>query len=449
MAVLKLANGQPLSASDKHQVFAVLSQRLCLDPTLSGSEAVELADCSVAYHMRLLTGFSDDGALFYTHSPSEPILALGSGSIWYNQGLPNYLQDSLLTLSEDLCSAGLVEKGIMGELAARVLLLVARDFTAPKHICGRDLLKPVRLLDFLDTLFGNKKWAGSDRLTFDTAFADAYVNFTHWIVTKDPRPVELDSRVERTLLRARADLDSQRKLLANLWARGAALQCRFDQKAIDFTIPVYHGPVDAGAMFDPSRLSGLSCRVRFKVTDDPQAETLIRPFGIPRDPHDPLPYLALLMELGSESNYKGYSKIKSTPSGPTADGKFSELTTALATAVQEHALRLQQVGKKRKEDAELELKRLKKAIGDAQLAVDSYNRYSISVCGASPEVYRVLKTADIVAAFATLLKITMPLPGNQEAALQHMRPLERLGGASEHTAWMSEYVAPEEEMELD
>jgi hypothetical protein len=143
--------------------------------------------------MRLLTGFSDNGALFYTHSPSEPILALGSGSILYNQGPPNYLRDSLFTLSKDLCSAGLVEKGIMGELAARALLLVARDFTAPEHVSGRDLLKPVRLLDFLNTLFGNKKWAGSDQLKFDTAFADAYVNFTHWIVTKDPMPVEPDS----------------------------------------------------------------------------------------------------------------------------------------------------------------------------------------------------------------------------------------------------------------
>jgi anti-sigma28 factor (negative regulator of flagellin synthesis) len=247
-------------------------------------------------------------------------------------------------------------------------------------------------------------------------------------------------------LRALADLYSQRKLLANLWARGAALQCCFNQKAIDFTIPVYRGLVNAGAIFDPSRLSGVSGQVKFKVTGDPQAETLIRPFGIPRDPHDPLPYLALLMELGSESNYKGNSKIKATPSGSTADVRFSELNTTLATAVQEHASRLQEVGKK-KEDAKL--KRLKKAIGDAQLAVDSYNRYSISVRGASPEVYRVLKTAEIFEAFETLLKITMPLSGNQEAALQHMRPLERLEDGSNFTAWMSEYVAPEEEMELD
>ena len=248
-------------------------------------------------------------------------------------------------------------------------------------------------------------------------------------------------------MRARADLGFQRKLLANLWARGAALQCCFNQKAIDFTIPVYHGPVNANAMFDPSRLGGLPGQVKFKVASDPQAETLIRPFGIPRDPHHPLPYLALLMELGNESNYKGYSKIKATPSGSTADGKFLELTTALATAVQEHALRLQQVGKKKKGDAELE--RLKKAIGDAQLAVDSYNRYSISVRGASPKVYQVLQTANIDEAFATLLEITTLLPENQEATLQHMRPLERLGDASNHTAWMSEYVALEEEMELD
>jgi hypothetical protein len=238
-------------------------------------------------------------------------------------------------------------------------------------------------------------------------------------------------------------LNSQRKLLANLWARGAALQYCFTQKGIDLTIPTYRGPIIADAIFDPSLLSGLLVQVKFKFSGDPQAETLIRPFGIPRDPDQPLPYLALLMELGSESNYKGLSKIKPTPSGTTADGEFSKLTTVLATAQLQYVLGLQQVGRKKK-DAEFE----KQAVRDAQLAVDSYNRYSLSVRGASPEVYGILKTANIADEFATLLKITTPSPGNQKAILQHMRPLQRLGNESNHTAWMSEYVA-EEEMVLD
>jgi hypothetical protein len=242
----------------------------------------------------------------------------------------------------------------------------------------------------------------------------------------------------------------KRKLLANLWARGAALQCCFRQKAIGFTIPVYHcdGPFAADAVFDPSRLSGISGQVKFRVAGEPQAERGIQPFGIPRDPHQPLPYLALLMELGSESDYQGHGKIKPTPSGPTHPGEFSQLTTALATAAGKHALRVQQVGKNKRDS---ELMELKEALSNAQLATDRYNRYTISVRGASPEVYRILKTAGIAKEFATLLKITTRLPGMAKATIQHMCPLERLGDGSNHTAWMAEYFVPEAEMvsELD
>ena len=80
-------------------------------------------------------------------------------------------------------------------------------------------------------------------------------------------------------------------------------------------------------MFDPSRLSGISCQVRFKVSGESQAESRIRPFGIPCDVHRSLPYLWLLMELGNESNYEGCGKIKATASGPTTDGGFSKLST--------------------------------------------------------------------------------------------------------------------------
>jgi hypothetical protein len=146
------------------------------------------------------------------------------------------------------------------------------------------------------------------------------------------------------------------------------------------------------------------------------------------------------------SNYQGYGKIKLTASGPTADGEFSKLTTALAAAIGKHALRLQQVGRNKKDK---ELMKLKQLVSDEQLAADSYNRYAICVRGACPQVYGILKTAGIADEFANLLKITMPLPRNEKAAMQHMRPLEELRDGSNHTAWMAEYFTPEEDMDLD
>ena len=186
----KLRNGERFKATDRHHVFAVLSQRLCLDPVMAAPEAIELADRSVAHHMRLLTGFSPHSDTFYTHSPSEPVLVMGSIDILYNTQEPDRLQHVLNTLSTELCGAGLIEKGILGELGARTLLLIARDFAAPLHSSrgGRNLLKPVPLMHFLDTLFGKDIFGPSDRQKFEKAFGNAYVNFTHWISTRDSLP---------------------------------------------------------------------------------------------------------------------------------------------------------------------------------------------------------------------------------------------------------------------
>src|SRR5258708_30517010 len=71
-------------ATDEHHVFSVLSQRLCLDLVLATAEAAQLAVRSVSHHMRLLTGLSVGNSMLYTHSPSEPILALSAAWLLYN-----------------------------------------------------------------------------------------------------------------------------------------------------------------------------------------------------------------------------------------------------------------------------------------------------------------------------------------------------------------------------
>jgi hypothetical protein len=189
IAAYKLTTGESFNPEDKNHVLAVLSHRLCVEPVLASTEALQLADRSVANHMRLLTGFSDNRRTFYTYSPSEPLLTLGAFHLLYNQR-SDLLGRVLDTFSKNLCSASLVEKGLLGELGGRTLLLVARDFAAPKSSkgFGRDLLKPVLLMDFLYTLFGNETWCDPHRTAFLNAFDDTYVNFTHWIVTKDPLP---------------------------------------------------------------------------------------------------------------------------------------------------------------------------------------------------------------------------------------------------------------------
>jgi len=231
-----------------------------------------------------------------------------------------------------------------------------------------------------------------------------------------------------------------RQLLANLWARGAALQCCFCQEAIDVLIPSYHGSVDPNSKFDPNLLSAIAGQFKNKVAGDKQAELAIRPIGVFRDPRQPLPYLALLMELGTESRFiENGSMIKCTASEPRADDEFEILCDALRNAEMElHAYRRKMKMKKET------LAKFREKVNDARLAADSCNRFSISVRGASPDVYGILEKANIANEFATLLSIVMPSPGGEHSARQHMRPLERLSKQA-HTAWMWEYGVSHEE----
>jgi hypothetical protein len=69
------------------------------------------------------------------------------------------------------------------------LLLIARDCTVLKNPGPHNVAKPVRLLEVLGTLLGDE-WGKPHQKEFDKKFEDAYVNFTHWIMTDDPLPQE-------------------------------------------------------------------------------------------------------------------------------------------------------------------------------------------------------------------------------------------------------------------
>jgi hypothetical protein len=230
-----------------------------------------------------------------------------------------------------------------------------------------------------------------------------------------------------------------RQLLANLYARGAALQCCFNQESLDFLIPVYTGSIIEDAIFDPAALSAVVVQVKFKSAGDKQAGNLLRPVGIPRDLSRPLPYLALLMELGNESTYRETgSKILTMIPSHEADKDFRTLVDHWFDAKKELETyrNEKKVGQKKgKKEIEKEAK-----IEMARLAMDSYNRYAIFVRGTSSDTYGILKAVDIENEFATFLSVTLPSPPSQITAIQQMLPLERLGSSSDHTPWMSTYI---------
>ena len=56
------------------------------------------------------------------------VTVLGATNLWYNIRDVKRLGRVLNTFSKHLCMFRLVEKGLIGELGAQVLLMLARDF---------------------------------------------------------------------------------------------------------------------------------------------------------------------------------------------------------------------------------------------------------------------------------------------------------------------------------
>ena len=202
---------------------------------------------------------------------------------------------------------------------------------------------------------------------------------------------------------------------------------------------VYHGDINADATFDPVMLSAAFGQVKFKSEADTTAPQAIRSIGPSRDLSRPLPYLTLLLELGNESYHRTiHSKIKATIPKPAVKGKFPILTEnwlAAATSLEDYLKG--QPGKGRTDPTLIEKQ---EEVKNMRREMDAYNRYTITIRGASADVYGILRKAKIETAFATLLSTTMPSPTAQDEAMKRMRPLERLGGESGHSAWMSAYV---------
>jgi hypothetical protein len=141
----------------------------------------------------------------------------------------------------NLLSAGLVEKGIKGELFARLLCILARDFhlmrvkhdmdmsfpyAAPFSVC--DFLRSLiddqwvhKVMSYKPTIPKTRLWEESQTASFDEVFSGGYMNFTHFTNT--------DTHLGG---------GNMSDLLHNLLRQQAALQLAFRQPVWDILIPV-------------------------------------------------------------------------------------------------------------------------------------------------------------------------------------------------------------------
>ena len=351
-ALSKLIHNTEYDVENKNHVFAALASRLCLDVCMEEAEAIALAHEAVNSYLRIVISIdttekgkdssgdyasrstakdmdrSDSGLeekidsaeqqsnpsngrksaksepsktghqgrrslqRMETVTPSEPIIAeavaelLCKGQNW---------SSSINTLAKHLLSRGLVEKGLKGELFARLICILARDF----HLKGLKTTnnsflyaKTFSVNDFLQSLFGNERFQeikgcepqisntrsseSSETATFSNVFEKGSMNFTHFTNAD-------------VLLRNKNMSD----VLHLLLRQQQALQLAFLEPDFDILIPTYFGNVEEE--FDTARASAvfISVKNRGKASKLPSGDGICKMFSHTNDP-----ILCILVDLG-------------------------------------------------------------------------------------------------------------------------------------------------------
>ncbi|KZT00164.1 uncharacterized protein LAESUDRAFT_764854 [Laetiporus sulphureus 93-53] len=343
-AIKKLIYNDKFDPTNREHVFAVFANRIVLELNHT-MESSRIAINAVRSHMRLLIGVHD--TFITTAAPSEPMLAVAAAEV-LNLNPQTYAR-ALDTLMRRLIMDGVVtDRGRQGELCTRLLLTLARDkATLPKGgkfvDSTRRAVRPLRLSDFLKTLLGDdlgvkhqettveatvgepttqkpkaKKTKAAkpkaakskvDKAEADKAEAEQpkaekanpkdfvkdadklWINFTHWVQTSEELSV------------------ITRKWLAELWKRGAGVQCTHIQALFDSLFVTYSG--DLNEPFDESLLGYVIVQIKAKTKASayslvaglagPIIERTDKSGAVVR--YKPENYVALFMDFATESAF--------------------------------------------------------------------------------------------------------------------------------------------------
>ena len=129
-ALLKLQGGVPFNINSLDHIFATLTFRISLDPYLTNAESVKLARNAVNLHLRFITTVDTQSSWIKTATPCEPVIADAAAGLLMREDSAKRTiwTKSLRVLAEQLLSKSLVDKGIKGELYARLMCILARDY---------------------------------------------------------------------------------------------------------------------------------------------------------------------------------------------------------------------------------------------------------------------------------------------------------------------------------
>ncbi|KAH7902988.1 hypothetical protein BJ138DRAFT_1120865 [Hygrophoropsis aurantiaca] len=148
VAGMKLCKSSRFEANDQNLALAALSQRFCLDVSVGHPEAVRYLETAVASHLRVCLAVTEDRTWKSTSYPSEPFLScVAAGLIHRSEGTLRDTLGALVTKVE----GGLFEIGQNGELASRLLWLLAKDIYVRKVLHAN--IRGIRCIgqqDFID-----------------------------------------------------------------------------------------------------------------------------------------------------------------------------------------------------------------------------------------------------------------------------------------------------------
>ncbi|KAG2082417.1 hypothetical protein BD769DRAFT_1727130 [Suillus cothurnatus] len=288
LAAQKLCKSKIFNPQDINEALAVLSQRFGLDICFGHPNSVSYLEKGVASHLRICFSTTEDRS-------------------W---GIHRSMADALNVLKAKV-DGGMVETGQCGELASRLLLLLAKDMYVRSNLSTGTIsdlhyngsedaelihCQKVSVVNFLEYLFGDEFWLKAGEKA-KAAFQHAYINFSHWvsmenfISPKDSKLPNVDSSSARC--------DSKEWTLRH-WHRTSAVQCCHLQPLVDKMIPIYFDDPALGSN-DVDRVSQIFISDKAgKTSNERDLGFITRKHGSIQCLSE-LPCIALLLDLKMDS----------------------------------------------------------------------------------------------------------------------------------------------------
>ncbi|KAG1762193.1 hypothetical protein EDD22DRAFT_892969 [Suillus occidentalis] len=255
----------------------------------------------------------------FTGYPSEPLLSCVAAILLHRA--PNSLVNALMVLDSKV-EDGMVKIGQRGELASRLLLLLAKDLFVRKNPSSGETMEidaelidcqKVSVIDFLEYLFGKTFWLNlADQAK--AAFQHAYINFSHWVSMSEFISPPVPDQTDADPLSTRC---SAEEWTLRHWHRTSAVQCCHLQPLVDKMIPIYFDDPALGSE-DINRVSQMF------ISDTAGKNCNVQELGYNTRKHDAiqclsdLPYIALILDFNKDP-WLRVTFAESDPDHPETD----------------------------------------------------------------------------------------------------------------------------------